>query len=604
MMFMGEGLTYQELDRRASQVAQHLRRCGVGPEARVGIVMEPCTGLAAAILGTLKAGGAYVPLDPDDPRDRLAFMIRDAGIRVVLTQTAFKARCPDAVARVLCLEELLSSAREANLEDPSAGAVPGNVAYIMYTSGSTGKPKGVMIEHRSVVNYLRWVNRTFFDQGIEALPLLSRLTFDASLKQLFAPLLSGRTVWVVPRLSRLDPAVLMSELGRAGRVALNCSPSLWATILDAMLRGDASAPDHNLAALLLGGEPLSSSLVQQTAALLPSSEIWNLYGPTEATANACAARLAPNGPVSLGTSAADAMLYVLDRQLEPVPVGAVGELFIGGVGLARGYNRSPGLTAAAFIPHPFSAEPGARLYRTGDLVRRRNDGDLEFVGRVDSQVKIRGIRVELGEIESALHQHPSLSAAAVVPRQDAPSDTQLVAYVVARPDTRTGINSAALRAYLGERLPEYMIPAAFVTLDRLPLTAHGKIDRQALPPPDEAAGSGTAYIAPRTRSETVLAGIWAEVLGRECVGVHDNFFALGGHSLLATQVVTRVRRAFQVELPLRALFEAPTVAGLAVRIEQAPPADRRSQPPPLVAVDRAAYRLGSSLAAPPLRDSR
>ncbi|HVR96549.1 MAG TPA: non-ribosomal peptide synthase/polyketide synthase, partial [Thermoanaerobaculia bacterium] len=529
-------IRYAELARRAGRLARRLRALGVGPESRVGLCVERSAEAVVGVLGILQAGGVYVPLDPALPAERRAWMVEDSGAVLVLTR------------------EMLS-AEEDGPYGAEAALLPENAAYVIYTSGSTGRPKGTVVSHRSLSNYLAWVEEGL-DLAGRPLPLITSLGFDASLKQLLSPLLRGDEVWVLP--PDVQPAELLAALADRPGAALNCVPALWRAVLDLV---EADRP-LDLGCLLLGGETLAPALVERTYAALPGVRIVNLYGPTEATANASADRVRAGEVPGIGRPTANAGLYVLGPDWTPVPIGARGELAIGGAGVARGYLGRPELTAERFLPDPFGP-PGTRLYCSGDLARFRAGGDLEFLGRTDDQVKIRGFRVEPGEVEAALARCPGVAAAAVVVQ--GAGERRLMAYVVGTGDAR------GLRTALKAELPEYMVPAAFVFLDALPLTATGKVDRRELArrAPEAAAGSGEGFDGPIDPVTALLAGIWAEVLGVGRVGIGDDFFELGGHSLLATQVVSRVRDAFGVELPLRRLFEAPTVAGLAAAVRQA-----------------------------------
>ncbi len=414
-----------------------------------------------------------------------------------------------------------------------------------------------------------------------ALPLVSRLSFDAHVRQLFPPLLRGEPAWVLPEETVSDPGALLEAISGHERVSFGGVPSLWSAMLELVRSGEAPRPS-GLRAVLLGGEALPAELAERTFAAFPEVVLWNHYGPTEATVNITAARVRPGEPVSIGRPVGNARVYLLDANGAPVPVGVPGELYVGGAGVSRGYLGRAELTAAQYLPDPFSGKAGARMYRSGDRVRWRADGELEYVGRTDFQVKVRGFRIEPGEIEAALERHPEVRAAAVTVREDTPGASRLVGYVV--PGAGATPEPAALRAYLLERLPEYMVPGAVVVLERLPLTPNGKVDRRALPAPDALATDD--YAAPRTPAEEILAGIWAQVLKVERVGVRDNFFALGGHSLLATRVVSRIRAAFGVEVPLRSVFEAPDLAGLAERVDAAVREGAGMGAPPLLRVPR------------------
>ncbi|HYW05316.1 MAG TPA: amino acid adenylation domain-containing protein, partial [Longimicrobium sp.] len=573
------GLTYAELDRRANQLAHHLIGLGVRPDSRVGVLVERGLELPVAVLGILKAGAAYVGLDPEAPDERLGYVLRDAGAGVVVTGGELAGRLSGfagEVARVDADAERIAGESEAA---PGVVVTPEHLAYVVYTSGSTGAPKGVLVAHGGLSNYLSWFDETVLGAEHFALPLVSRLSFDAHARQLYPPLLRGEAVWVLPEETVSDAGALLAALGSGGAVSFGGVPSLWSAVVERIGAGDAAPA--GLRAVLLGGEALPAGLLERTRALFPGVPVWNHYGPTEATVNTSVARV-EGGAVTIGRPIANVRVHLLDGAMEPVPTGVPGELYVGGAGVARGYLGRPGLTAERFVPDPFSPTPGARLYRSGDRVRWRADGELEYQGRIDFQVKIRGFRIELGEIESVLARHPAVREAVVVARSEGGPDAWLAAYVVARGEGVPG--AAELRAHLGATLPEYMVPSAFVVLDALPLTSTGKVDRRALPAPDPVArGEGGADSeGPRTPVEEVLAGIWAEVLGVERVGVHDDFFAFGGHSLRAMQVTARVREVLRVSVPLRALFEDATVAGLAVHVERLlRDGDGDAPPPPL-----------------------
>ncbi|HEX7242090.1 MAG TPA: amino acid adenylation domain-containing protein, partial [Longimicrobiaceae bacterium] len=566
----GGRLTYAELEARSDALAGRLRAEGVRPDDRVGLFLERSADAVVGVLGILRAGAAYLALDPGYPDDRLLFMLEDSGARALVTHAALEGRLEAfAGARVD-----VAGANSLPAPVPAVPVSPRNLAYVIYTSGSTGTPKGVLVEHRGLVNYLSWFDREVLGAEGFDLPLVSRLSFDAHVRQLFPPLLRGEAVWVLPEETVTDPRALLEAISGRERVSFGGVPSLWGAMVELIRSGEAPKPG-GLKAVLLGGEALGPELVERTRALYPDAAIWNHYGPTEATVNTTVARVEGSARISIGRPVANVRVYLLDRQGNPVPVGVPGELHVGGVGVTRGYLGRPELTAERFVPDPYSGEIGARMYRSGDRVRWRADGELDYVGRVDFQVKVRGFRIEPGEVETVLERHPEVREAAVVVRGD-----RLVGYVVAE---GSGASVAELRGWLKERLPEYMVPAALVVLERLPLTPNGKVDRRALPEPEESAED---FVAPRTPAEEILAGIYAAVLGVERVGAEDDFFALGGHSLIATRVISRVREAFRVEVPLRALFEAPTVAGMAERVEAALGEGAGTRVPPLVPVPR------------------
>jgi amino acid adenylation domain-containing protein len=584
--------TYDQLNRRANRLAHHLRELGVRQSDVVGLCLDRSVGLIVGLLGIMKANAAYLPLDPLHPGERLRFVLDDSGADLVVAEQGTAAALPVEPARVVCLnsagdlpgEPGADPEREAN---PVLTALDGDLAYVLYTSGSTGRPKGVMVEHRSVANYLAWVNDHLFDDGVRTVPMITGLTFDASLKQALAPLVRGGAVWILPREVVAEPVALLRALDATEGVGINCVPSAWGTILGAHESSGSTEPVRGPVSLMLGGESIPDELLRRTRAVFPALRIWNLYGPTETTANAAAARLSGDRVV-IGRPAAGARLYVLDRHLQPVPTGVAGELCVGGAGVARGYLGRPGLTAERFIPDPFGAVSGARLYRTGDQVRWRSDGELEYLGRLDDQVKLRGHRIELGEIEAVLAGGAGVRECVVLLREDAPDERRLVAYVVGeRGDP--AVRAREWREHLKRKLPDYMVPVVFVPLEALPLTPTGKVDRRSLPAPERSPPT-EGFVAPRTPTETQMAGIWMAVLRLDRVDARDDFFALGGHSLLATQVVSRVRETFGVELPLRAVFETPGLADLAQRVEQAPRTAAAPTPdPPLVRAPRIPY---------------
>ena len=562
-------LSYQELNARANRIAQALRARGVAAETSVGICLPRSADAVAAVLGVFKAGGAYVPLDANWPPERLAYVLRDAGVELLLTHTQFAERLKPLSVACLFLDdtEVLAACESHH---PGTITQSANLAYVIYTSGSTGQPKGVAVEHRQLVNYLCWFNQ-FLSPEPPLLPLTTSLSFDASLKQLLAPLLRGARVWVLPDDTVTQPAALARALCQKNNVGLNCVPALWDALLSSADVGELRALRASLTHLFIGGEQFSRDLIARTQQHFPALTIINLYGPTETTANASAGHIANATDISLGPPLANTQLYVLDEALNLVPEGVAGELYIGGDGVARGYRNRPELTAERFLPDPYGVRAGGRLYKTGDLVRRLASGRLEFLGRNDHQVKVRGFRIELGEIESVFREHAAVEQCVVLARQDAASgqadgQTRLVAYVVT--SRAATWRPEELRQYAAQRLPDYMLPAVFVRLEQLPRNTHGKLDRRALMALGAPTAMPQAFVAPRTATETKLAEIWAAVLECDRIGVHDNFFALGGHSLNATQVVARIRAAFACELPLRQLFEAPTIAALATQIEQ------------------------------------
>ncbi|WP_164003063.1 non-ribosomal peptide synthetase, partial [Pyxidicoccus caerfyrddinensis] len=564
LCFEGESLTYRQLDTRANQLAWHLRSLGVGPEVRVGLFLERSLELVVALLATLKAGGAYVPFDPDYPAQRLAWMLEDARPVVLLALQRLLSRLPAHGARLLCLDSPPDSLALQPRHAPPPLASADALAYVIFTSGSTGRPKGAMNSHRGVVNRLLWGQQEYGLSAADTVLQKTPFSFDVSVWEFFWPLLTGARLVLARPGGHQEPDYLVRLIAQEGITTLHFVPSMLQVFLEEPELERCNA----LQRVMCSGEALPLELAQRCLQRLPSADLHNLYGPTEAavevTYYACV-RDEPHRSVPIGRPVANTQIRILDVHLRPVPIGVPGELFIGGVQVGRGYLGRPELTAERFIPDPFSDTPGARLYRTGDVARWLPDGLVEYLGRADFQVKVRGLRIELGEIESALQQQHSVQQAVVLAREDRAGDKRLVAYVVGRGGTQA-VEVSALRARLHEKLPEYMVPQAFVVLEAFPLTPSGKVDRKALPAPEAPSGSA-AYVAPRTPTEEILASLWAGLLRTEKVSVEDDFFALGGHSLLATQVVSRVRSALGVELPLRALFEAPTVAALAARID-------------------------------------
>jgi natural product biosynthesis luciferase-like monooxygenase protein/amino acid adenylation domain-containing protein len=561
-------LTYAELNARADQLARRLRGLGVGPGALVGVCTERSAEMVVGMLGTLKAGGAYVPLDPSYPLERLSFMLDDAKAHVLLTQSSLSEKFSDYWGFTINLDAVWESAGDdgAEGEAESGGRVAGaeNLAYIIYTSGSTGEPKGVAVPHRAVHNLVTGTNYVRFVES-DVVAQVSNSSFDAATFEVWGALLCGARLVIIDKDIALSSGEFAAQLEEHGITTLFLTTSLFnhmASELPAAFRG--------LRHLLVGGEAIEPKWVREVLEKGRPGRLLNGYGPTETTTFAAWEEIASVAEqahsIPIGRPLTNVQIYLLDKHLRPVPVGVPGELFIGGSGLARGYIDRPALTAARFIPHPFSAEPGARLYRSGDMARRLPDGRIDFLGRRDDQVKIRGFRIEPGEVESLLSAHPKIAQAIVVARRDVPGDTRLVAYVVMKQGETCGVRE--LRRHLGARLPEYMVPSVFVQLDELPLTLSGKVNRKALPAPDEGRlEPETKFVAPRSVVEHKLAEFCSEVLGLQAVGVEDNFFELGGHSLHATQVISRVRNFFQVELHMRTFFETPTLAALAHRVE-------------------------------------
>ena len=555
VVFEDKQLTYDELNCRANQLAHHLRTLGVGAEVPVGICVDRSIEMVVGLLGILKAGGAYVPLDPAYPTERLYFMLADIHPPVLLTQSHLLNNLPAYTGEIICLDDVGPAIAQESKKNPDNGATSANLAYVIYTSGSTGQPKGVEIEHASVVNLITWHLQAYKVKPTDRATQLASLAFDASVWELWPYLTIGASIHIVDEETRAYPSKLLEWLSAKEITYCFMPTPLAESVLEERL------PERlALRAVLTGGDKLHRRPPKD----IPFRLI-NHYGPTEnSVVTTWAPVEPPNGndiPPPIGRPICNNQIYILDPHLNPVPIGIPGELHISGDGLARGYCNRPELTAEKFIQNPFSDDPESRMYRTGDLARFLSDGNIEFLGRIDHQVKIRGFRIELGEIESVLIQHPAVSEAVAIAREDLLNDKRLVAYVVA--DPKQIIDSSEIRDYLQRKLPAYMVPAAFVKLDQLPLDHNGKVDRKRLPTPDISRSAlAVSFVAPRTPAEEVLAGIWCEVLGIESVGVYDNFFELGGHSLLATRIVSQVNEFFQVQFQLRSFFELPTIDGL------------------------------------------
>lgn len=579
VVFENRQLTYRELNRRANQLAHYLRKLGVGPEVSVAICMERSFEMVIGLLAILKAGGVYVPLDPDYPKERLAFMLEDTKVPVLLTQQRLVPELVEAKGtkngdprssilnhrfQVVSLDTDWEVIARKSEENPISGATADNLAYIMYTSGSTGKPKGVRVPHRSVVRLVKGTGYASLTSQ-EVFLQFAPVSFDASTFEIWGCLLNGARLVVFPPHT--------PSLGELGQILQRYQvTTLWLTagLFHEMVEHNLEGLRH-VQQLLTGGDVLSPPHVRKALQELPGCRLINGYGPTEGTTFTCCHPMgAPGevaGPIPIGRAIANTQAYILDHHLNPAPIGVYGELYIGGDGLARDYFNHPELTAQSFIPHAFSDKPGARLYKTGDLARYLPDGNIEFIGRLDQQVKIRGFRIELGEIQAVLGQHPAVQESVVIASEDVHGDKRLVGYIVPRKEQSPTVTE--LRGFLKSKLPEHMVPSVFVFLDVLPLTPHGKVDRQALPP---AAGTrpdlDKAFVAPRTPVEKALSGIWTQILGLQQLGIYDNFFELGGHSLSAARVISLARIAFEMKLPLRTLFEKPTIEELALVISQ------------------------------------
>jgi amino acid adenylation domain-containing protein len=565
-----QALSYTELNGQANQLAHHLRRLGVGPDSLVGLCLERSLSMMVAVLAIAKAGGAYVPLNPDTPKSRLLQQL--AGAKVLISEESNLARLPDFSGPVLAIDYPTPPWASESTSNPQPLTTPDNLVYVIYTSGSTGVPKGVAVTHRNLVNYACFITQRLalsnHPDGLQ-FATVSTLAADLGNTSIYPALISGGSLHVIPYEVSTDSQRLARYFAAHPVDVLKIVPSH----LQALLQGPEAAQILPRRYLITGGEALTRSLLEKILQLGGTCRVINHYGPTETTVGSLTLAIddyawqsSSTATIPLGRPIANTQTYILDAHGEPVPVGVVGELYIAGAGVTRGYLNQPERTAERFLPNRFVNQAGARMYRTGDLARYLPDGNIEFLGRADDQVKVRGFRIELGEIEAVLGAHPDIKQAVVLARENPLGDKQLLAYVVAHRDRPLSVPQ--VQAYLREQLPDYMVPSALMVLDKLPLTANGKIDRQALPQPDDIHTHSKAYVAPGTPTEEVIANIWAEVLRRDRISRDDNFFDLGGHSLLATQVISRVRDHFRTEVALRALFEAPTLSGFAAAVDQ------------------------------------
>jgi amino acid adenylation domain-containing protein len=569
-------LTYRQLNERANQLAHNLRKFGVGPDVLVGLCVERSIGMIVGILGILKAGGAYVPLEPAYPRERLAFMLEDAKVHVLLIQEHLRPNLPQCQVPVLRVDEDWQMAAESR-ENPVNSTTASNLAYVIYTSGSTGQPKGVAVPHRAVVRLIRNTNYVALTPA-DRIAQASNASFDAATFEVWGALLNGASLILLPQAVVLSPREFMREIRER-----QISTLFLTTALFNQMANECPSAFQSLRYLLFGGETCDPNCVRKVLKHDPPQNLLHVYGPTENTTFTTWYRIErveeAASTVPIGRPISNTRIYILDRHRQAVPIGVIGELYIGGDGLAYGYLNRPELTSERFVDDEFGSDPTARLYRSGDLARYRFDGNVEFVGRGDQQVKLRGFRIELEEIEAVLSQHTSVGQVAVVVRRRDDGDKRLVAFIVPRKSKR--ITPEDLRQFLREKLPAYMIPATFVELDSLPLTPNGKVDRKALPEIEiDRPDPGAAVIEPRSSVEEQVARIWSELLGIPRVGIHDNFFDLGGHSLLVIQLISRLHQRFGVELPVRTLFDSPTVAQLAARIEESRKASATGGPEP------------------------
>ncbi len=574
VVFEEEQLTYQELNLRANQLAHYLQTLDIGPEILVGIYMERSLEMVVGLLGVLKAGGAYVPLDPQLPPDRLAFILAETHSPVLLTQQQLAEKLPELGTHVICLDTSWKDFAQASQENCVSKVIAEDLVYVIFTSGSTGQPKGVAIEHRQLFNYLNGILARLELPTGASLATVSTLAADLGNTAIFPSLCTGGCLHMISQERAFDPNALADYFCRYPIDFLKIVPSHMAALLT------ASHPEQILPGqcLVLGGEATGWDLIKKLLSLAPDCAIFNHYGPTETTVGVTTYRLAQDQPkrkmkdngqttIPLGRPMANIQIYLLDSYRQPVPIGVPGELYISGNSLGRGYLNRPDLTAEKFIPNPFSDKPGAGLYKTGDLARYLPDGNIEFLGRIDYQVKIRGFRIEMGEIETVLAGHPAVRETIVIAREDQPGDKCLVAYLV--PDREQTPAISELRSFLKEKLPDYMIPSAFVILEILPLTSNGKIDRSTLPAPEGIRPQlETAYVVPRFETERFIANVWREKLRVDKVGIYDNLFDLGGHSLLTMQIYSKLQKRYGQELSLVDMFQYPTIHALAQYICQ------------------------------------
>ena len=571
-----DSLTWRELNERANQLAHYLQSLGVGPDCMVGLCVDRSLEMVVAVLAILKAGGAYVPLDPDYPQDRLAMMLEDIQTPVLLTQSQLLDRVPYQ-GQSICLDTAWPTLASRPITNPTSGAGPDNLAYVIYTSGSTGRPKGVMNTHRAIGNRILWMQHRYPITAKDRVLQKTIFSFDASIWEIFLPLMVGAQLVVARPGGHKDSQYLIRTMIKHSITILQGVPSMYRMLVE--------EPEFKACAdlrrVFSAGEALPMTLAQRIVSLA-NVELINTYGPTEASIDVSYWHVRPDDRYQIapiGRPIGNIQLYILDKNLQPTPFGVPGELYAGGVGLAKGYLNRPELTQERFIPNPFSDDPQSRLYKTGDLVRYlpqdtaepQLSPKIEFLGRLDHQVKVRGFRIELGEIEAVLVEHAQVRACVMVVREDTPGDQRLVAYVV--PDGASDFDAAqpmiaALQTHLQQKLPDHMIPAAFVMMDALPLTPNGKVNRQALPAPTSDVGRAADYLAPATEIEAQVAAIWGELLDLEQVGSRDNFFDLGGHSLLATRMMARIRQTFDLEISLQTLFDAPVLAAFSQRIAQ------------------------------------
>jgi amino acid adenylation domain-containing protein len=566
IVFKQSALTYTALNSEANQLAHYLRSLGIGPEMTVAIALERSPILMIGLLGILKTGATYLPLELSYPRDRLAFFISDSQVALILTQQNLSSKLPLQGIQTLCLDTNSPEWGQQNKNNLLNISQPENCAYIMYTSGSTGQPKGVMVSQVGLVNYLNWCIQAYKMEEGRGSIVHSSIGFDLTLTSLFAPLLVGKSVRLLDEYGSLEAlGVALQTHDNLSHVKM--TPSHLEGLTQLITPENISG---NISTLILAGEALFAKTLSGWKPNPPRLKIFNEYGPTETVVGCCVHEISRehshSTPISIGRPISNMQMYILDRNLQLVPVGVIGEIYIGGIGLARGYNGQPGLTAEKFIPHSLSTESNGRLYKTGDLGRFTGDGTIDYLGRLDHQVKIRGFRIELGEIESALVQHPSVHNAVVLCREDTPDFKRLVAYVVVSNENTP--TTTELMTWLKRTLPNHMLPSTIAYVSAFPLTPNGKVDRKALPTQNSAQQTGDmAADSPRPPLEEVVTEIWRDILKVERIGVQENFFELGGHSLLATQIIARLRQVLELPLPLRTIFDHPTIAQLAQAID-------------------------------------
>ncbi len=535
-------LTYSDLNRQANQLAIFLRRSGVGPETLVGLYTGRTAGMVVGMLGILKAGAAYVPLDPDYPSERLSFMMRDSGARVVITAGDLPNAWIAPDLKIVHLDADSAMIRSEDESNPTPVVGLENLAYVIYTSGSTGKPKGVMITHGGLMNYLRWAMKEYGQEATRSALVHSSISFDLTVTGLYTPLLLGGRVELLPEDSGVDG--LLSAVRQHSWGLVKITPAHLELLSQGLTPDEVTG---KVGLFVIGGENLRAESLRFWREFSPTTRLINEYGPTETVVCCCAYEVQPadpqSGSVPIGKPIDNTQLYILDPALNPVPAGTAGELYIGGAGVARGYLNRPELTQDCFLADPFSGSPGNRMYRSGDLARVREDGFFEYLGRLDDQVKIRGFRIELGEIEARLLEHPGVHQSVVMVREDEPGNKQLVGYAIRR--RGQSVVPEDLREFLKLKLPAYMVPARFAFIDAFPLTPNGKVDRRALPPPGKTRSQPLKFVAPRNQLESKLAAIWEELLGVSPIGVTDNFFELGGHSLLVAKLLVRSEQVFR-----------------------------------------------------------